>query len=553
MTEHATVHRLPLQHPTVTADLCALRPGTLLHAPGAADGCAALRLTELATYEILVRPAGDQLLHGVIGDRPLHIRRIDQTWICTFSSENFVGPTVLRLRMDDHAVLDLPLEVRSCKLDYLKHYQCLVDELTDWAAALCFSVFSPTAFRTLVEDPTPPTSFLTYLFLRHLMRPDRLPAAVRRIARQPDRRLVREPVWRDFGEARSLTSSTLVAILAHPEHLSPGRGSVARSLGGRLPGQLLDEEVRLDLDTPPNRFVAYALRDVEETLRALERAFHADVQKHPARAEHSRRLAADCVAWQKQVAELRRLPFLQGVGRLREVPAGSPVLLRREGYREVRDAYYRMRLGGRVRWEALKALMTVPARDLPTLYEFWCFFALADALARRSGARPDWAGLVRKHRGLYTVRLGSGRGASVPIGRTYVLSYNRSFRRGSDGTWSIPLRPDYVVERDGQRWIFDAKYRLESSEVREGFEDRPPGGRSFFRGDLYKMHTYLDAIHRVRAAFVLYPGDVFRAFHRSGMLAERAGDLPGEFYGVGAIPLLPGHTDRLDEALHQIL
>jgi len=431
-----------------------------------------------------------------------------------------------------------------------------VDELTDRAAALCFWTTSPTEFRTLVEDPSPPTSFLTYLVLRHLLRPDRLPGAVLRISRQPDRRLIRDCAWRDFSEARNLTSRSLLALLAHPEHLAraEGRGdpAVRRALGDKLPTRLLDEEVRSDLDTPANRFVGHALREAEDTLRRLEQKFRGDLAERPARADLARHLADDCGRLQRRVSELRRLPFLQTVGRLCGMPAASPVLMRREGYREVLDAYYRMRVGRRVRWKALEALLTVPARDLPTLYELWCFFALADSLARHSGARPDWTKLVR-HRGeLYSVRLGQGSKASISIG-PYRLTYNRTFRRSSNGTWSVALRPDYLVERDGRRWVFDAKYRLDSSGVDQGFNDQPRRGRSFARGDVYKMHTYLSAIRRAEAAFILYPGAVFRAFDRSGFLAERATDLPDRFRGVGAIPLLPGQMARLDETIKAIL
>ena len=540
----------------MTADLLAPRPKDLVHEPNPIDGCACLQLIETASYELHVRPAGEGVLEGTLGSRSLEFSRIDQTWVCRFSTENFVGPTSLRLGLGGERLLDLPLEVRSRKLKYLTHYRALVNELTDWAASLCFRDLSPTAFRTLVDDPSPPTSFLSYLVLRHLLRPDRLPGAVRRISRQPDRRLVRDCAWRDFSEARNQTSRSLLALLAHPEHLAraEGRGApaVRRALGDKLPTRLLDEEVRSDLDTPPNRFVAHALREADQTLRRLEQDFRGDLAAHPARADFARHLADDCGRLQQRVSELRRLPFLQTVGRLGGMPAASPVLMRREGYREVLDAFYRMRTGGRVRWEALETLLTVPARDLPTLYELWCFFALADALARRSGARPDWARLIRPERGLYSVRLGHGRRTSIAIG-PYRLSYNRSFRRSRDGTWSIPLRPDYVVERDGRRWIFDAKYRLDSSGVDQGFKDQPRHRGSFVRGDLYKMHTYLSAIRRAEAAFVLYPGDVFRAFDQSCFLAERATDLPARFRGVGAIPLLPGQTAWLDETIQAIL
>jgi hypothetical protein len=114
------MHRLPLQHPVIEAHLHEARPEDLIHIPVPSDGCAALRLIEIATYELHVRPAGDLTLEGTLGEKPLGFRRIDQTWICTFSADNFVGPTELRLRLDGKVLLDLPLEVRSSKLDYLR-------------------------------------------------------------------------------------------------------------------------------------------------------------------------------------------------------------------------------------------------------------------------------------------------------------------------------------------------------------------------------------------------------------------------------------------------
>lgn len=84
--------------------------------------------------------------------------------------------------------------------------------------------------------------------------------------------------------------------------------------------------------------------------------------------------------------------------------------------------------------------------------------------------------------------------------------------------------------------VFDAKFKVSwgskktaDLEADEGEEER---SGSFVRGDVYKMHTYRDALAGVHSAWVLYPGEEFRFFP-----TEHA-ESPGTF-GVGVIPLQP--------------
>jgi predicted component of viral defense system (DUF524 family) len=65
---------------------------------------------------------------------------------------------------------------------------------------------------------------------------------------------------------------------------------------------------------------------------------------------------------------------------------------------------------------------------------------------------------------------------------------------------------------------------------------------TYRRGDLYKMHTYRDAI-RARTVWVLYPG--------TGELEEYTAPDDG---GVGAIPLLPGAShSALDKVIARLV
>jgi predicted component of viral defense system (DUF524 family) len=79
--------------------------------------------------------------------------------------------------------------------------------------------------------------------------------------------------------------------------------------------------------------------------------------------------------------------------------------------------------------------------------------------------------------------------------------------------------------------LFDAKFRLERfeevlREAEQGSEkasetDSDERKGTFKRGDLYKMHTYRDAIPRSRSVWALYPGNDLRFFS----IEERNADI----------------------------
>ena len=452
---------------------------------------------------------------------------------------------------------DLPVEVRSVKLEYQEHYRQLLDALVEGLVALAFSAHTPTALPTVIEVPERGSPYLRYLLLRHLMQPHRLRAYFSLVDAQPHRHLIREPVQVDFSRARGIDARTLTDLVTPAAGLTRYSGGalspvIAHSLRGHAPTRLLDTRAYICYDTPENRFVAHLLRTLEQELHDLERAFRQDAEEHPARAEQAESLIKDCRCWARQVAQMERAAFLAEVGPMTVFPASSQVLQQREGYRELRDAYLQLLLSPRVRWEALEELLQVPSKDLATLYEYWCFFALADALARATGSSPDWRNLVRWEGDRWEIWLQQGQEATLYIGPA-TLWYNREFRRDS---YSLPLRPDYTVQAGGRRWLFDAKYRLEWKDVEAALEEEKPieddREATFKRVDLYKMHTYRDAIQGTAAVFILYPGTVFRAFGTDRKQYENPTKLPSNFEGVGAIPLLPGRTAALEEVVRKM-
>ncbi len=96
--------------------------------------------------------------------------------------------------------------------------------------------------------------------------------------------------------------------------------------------------------------------------------------------------------------------------------------------------------------------------------------------------------------------------------------------------------------------LFDAKFKVDrldvvmsvnrdDEDVRDAADERRG---TFKRGDLYKMHTYRDAIPCARSVWILYPGTDTRFFNDlEKQTISSAESLPSIVQGVGAIPFLP--------------
>ena len=469
-----------------------------------------------------------------------------------FNWGNYVGRSELPISLP--GVPPLPVEVRSRKMGYLDDYERMLDDISAQISSLVFDYNTPTTVYQERAASDEHVAYLDYLFIKYLMYERRLPLHFRIIAADPHRAASREEVWEDLALAHSIQPRTVENILAYPEYLAKPEGQIASALqhqlGGRLPTRLLDQHVIITHDTSPNRFVKHFLARLVQKVRELEGIFD--------RCAAS--LAADCQTWRRELEAMSREHFLEQVGPMHVYPAGSQVLLKSEGYRQLNDYYRRFLLTGKVQWGdgRFDKLLSTPNKDVATLYEYWCFFQLINAVSVTVGSGPvDLSKLVSHDGKDFSVQLQQGCSVSWAAGQR--LHYNHSYPN-SRGSYSVTLRPDFVLEFGERKIVFDAKYRLEEAEVAQVFSRRDLDNQAlnaveceeeaatFKLGDLYKMHTYRDALG-VNSAFVMYPGGVSRFFSKGG----RDEALSQVFEGVGAISARILDTSALHRATRALL
>ena len=440
---------------------------------------------------------------------------------------NFVGVSSLGGRL---------LHVRSERLS--EHdVESMLADVAAAAAILPLHRHAPTettAVRDLLSGDDPP--YLAWLHLAEAVRRRRnhdLPGAIERILARPHRRLARAAGEVPLDRCDDIGAATLVALAARPERLVPLRpgnpllaAPVARALGGRLPSALRADRAVETTDTPENRFVVLGLDLSMQVARRIAVAV-----RRPPRPPRWRRTATEAREVLELLRRWRSHPSLEGVQRGGGLIPHSTVLRSRSGYREL-GAFVRDLLA-RTRWAPEQdARQLVDARDAAAIYEYWCLVQVLRSLERVTGHRPDPLPLTTDEFGAHLPR------RPVAVG-PFVVWFNRTYSSAAGTSYSLSLRPDIsIVTPDGSLHLLDAKFRREVALGPSAHDDPAPDDEAdtFRRGDLYKMHTYRDAIHGASSVWVLYPGagSAPDFFEDPDLIA------PSALSGVGALPLRPG-------------
>ena len=442
-------------------------------------------------------------------------------------------------------------------------FDAMLRELTEAATTLPFSAGDPAAGRYVGTAPRDEVLYHAFVYLRYILS-DRAPPEVRLLP--AIEMIVREPhrLWR--SERRDVRIEALTRVDAHTPldlvtrpgmavtatALSPSGARLAERLGWRLPEVVSERRIRPTTDTPENRFVKAFIgqaRAIIGRTRSAASSRRDDVFR--------RNLLRDCDRMEASLMPIARHGMWEEVGRMVRIPFSSTVLQRRRGYRRVLRHFSRIRLAPTIPLDRDGMRDLLELKNIALLYELWTYFRLVREISEVLESPPVRSGRVTT----------DDFGAVFPAGGTVEwdpgvrLVYNRRFsgsRRRPWHSYSVPLIPDIALSvPDGPNaglHLFDAKFRVQAlPDVGLGADDKDADhdkdaerAGSFKRADIYKMHTYRDAIPDARSVWILYPGREFSFFgvpgdggpYGDGAVSSPEG-LPDGLEGVGAIPVAP--------------
>jgi predicted component of viral defense system (DUF524 family) len=458
------------------------------------------------------------------------------------------------------------VEVRSKKLDYLKHFRWMLRDIADEVTEIIMERFAPTEQHFAPDDSAEATTlYQRFAFLRSILADESLRAAFQHIVAQP------HVAWEEEEEERQpsqgmRSSASAARRLVQGTRRVPSPPAI-RSRLATIPHRVLLFRTETTVDTIPNRFIKFALTRWRDVLLEIETRLRL--------SEHSigvQRGLLEIGAVMDQLDGLLGEELFREVGRLEAFPGSNQVLHKKEGYRDVFRAYLLFELAAKLAWKGGEDVYGAGQRDVAALYEYWVFIHLARIVSSLAGAQFDLSKLVESDPSGLGLSLRRGKvtiisGVIERLGRRMrvQLGYNQTFAAEA-GSWSREMRPDYSLQvfPEGHEnsncepvWLhFDAKYRVDNlKEIFEADQDGQVSGEAK-RSDLLKMHTYRDAIRRSVGAYVLYPGSERRHFQQYHEILPGLGAFslrPTESgVALGAGPLEKFLSDVLDHVASQV-
>ncbi|EJR57595.1 hypothetical protein IIM_00202 [Bacillus cereus VD107] len=446
------------------------------------------------------------------------------------------------------------IQVNSKKISQ-SDFKLMMIDLVEKMPQLPFDFNAPTL--TEFEDKGMDNATILYhLFLvaRHFLIEvkNNVSTCIENIISNPSEKM--ERIYKDVAiwELKHLTTRTINSMITSPHNWLPVTkahsfsntalsSSIYNQTGSHsIPGVVEDYHVRRSHDTSENRFIKYFLHlclDITQRF-ALKVSVKKNVFNRFELLDQCNQMEGILEGWIQH-------EFFSLIGDMIELPYNSMVLQKREGYKEIYDFYNRLLSSLEFPLSEEKLEMLIDNKDVAELYEIWTFISMINTIESRFNLLPKKSLVIKTDE--YRASISPGICVVYEYkGMDVKLWYNKTFYKGK-GSYSLTLRPDIVLEIGKNIYIFDAKFKLESLTWEQSTEDDTEEKSSFTfkNGDIYKMHTYKDAISGAVFACILYPNpeETVPLFFQE----EEMGN-----YGVGAIPLLPGnYLDTLGDFLEE--
>lgn len=495
----------------------------------------------------------------------------------------YVGCLALTVTDNAGFETDVSFEVRSVKVDYRTDYKTMLHDITRHFTELVMMQGAPVTQRFEVNpDEDSRTLYQQFAFMKSLIDSEEFEEALNKILYNPIRKWAGTMIEKDICSVKRLGRHELKQIA---------------SSKNRIP---LDEECRIDTNLPSvprritvpykkdtidvveNQFVKFVLLSFSSFCSVIQQCKNA-----------SQRLKNEAELTNNKLAALLNNNFFREISNLQIASLNSPALQRKDGYREVLQAWMMSKLAAQITWKGGDNVYNAGKRNVAALYEYWVFFKLLDIVKSTfhlEQTKSDEEKLVKTDKDNINLELRQGH--MKMIGGVYRtptrtlkvrLYYNRTFSKSEaieeSGSWTTAMRPDYTLsiwpgnieekEAEEQDLIvhihFDAKYKLhkiilDEQKAEEHFDYEDDDSLSeeellmnqekaeeekgiYKRVDLLKMHAYKDAIRRTSGAYIIYPGTEHKklqGFHEI---------LPG----LGAFCLNPNSVESDSKELERFL
>lgn len=466
--------------------------------------------------------------------------------------------------------LELPvrIEIQSIKTSYRGDYRKMLTDITSYYTDLVMQQGSPVTQKFDVDYDTPQqTLYQKFAFVKSIIDSEVFEESLHKVISNPVRKWTETVAERRIESVKRLTRDNMRQIATRTDRMKISNGPMGLY---SIPRTLTVTHKTDTVDTHENQFIKYVLT-----------SFYAFCSNLGTKKNATDQLKTEVEVVCENLANHINNTFFRQVSQPTHLNLGSPVLQRKEGYRELLQSWLMFDLAAKITWEGGDTVYEAGKKNVAVLYEYWLFFKLMEVVSDVFKINPaDKEKLIKADDDKINLDIRQGR-MNVINGKydsenrllNIRLFYNRTFgfeeSIDKTGSWTMSMRPDYTLsiwpgekteyEAEADDSIvhihFDAKYRLNKILIDDMGKDTESVDSEldsekldreidiYRRGDLLKMHAYKDAIRRTGGAYVLYPGTekkMKRGFHEI---------IPG----LGAFCIAPGHEEDQLSALRSFL
>lgn len=399
----------------------------------------------------------------------------------TIAPNIFVGTLSIPL-LDKQTLKELckiELEVQSVKSGYRNDYRDMLELITEKCTDLLLHANSPVSQHFEIDySRDSQTLYQKFAFIKSVIGTDEFTEAIHRIVTTPVTKWTEINEEKDIRNARRYSNTNIKEILKGGKRTKlPDTHYLGRYGIDTLPERITTIRKTDSVDTPENRFIKHAL---ENFLK-----FCTDINKKAKEFGHKKMETESGLMIRELESHLHHTIF-KDISRPTTLKLNSPVLQRKEGYREVLRVWLMFDLAAKLIWKGGDDIYSGGKKDIATLYEYWLFFKLLDLFQSIFEIEPkDISDLIQETADGLNLQIKQGkftalRGVYDSGNRKLNIrfNYNRSFSGKKtypdSGSWTTTLRPDYTLsfwpfgisesEAETQELIvhihFDAKYKI---------------------------------------------------------------------------------------------
>lgn len=479
----------------------------------------------------------------------------------------YVGTLEIGIRDSENNRGVINLEVLSVKTDYRNEYKFMLEEITEKCTELLFLHSSPVSQRFDVDfNADAKILYQRFTFIKSILDSEEFYDSVHKILSSPVTKWKENEINKDVRGIKRINNSLLKQISGASNRIKLPDNHPLLNIFDSLPSKIRTFYKSETVDTPENRFIKNALN-----------SFLTLIGEFRINLTDNSRSKKEAILLEDKLEQILSHSVFKEISSLSALPLNSPVLQRKEGYREILRVFLMFDLAAKLTWKGGEDVYSGNKRDVAILYEYWLFFKLLEVVMKVFEIEPkEISELISGKTGDLEFKLKQGE--YFPVKGIFnsgtrklniEFAYNKTFSGEKEypgsGSWTKSMRPDYTLciwpldigkdLAEKEELIvyihFDAKYKVdklieiigEDQNLNEEKTEQRKG--TYKRADLLKMHAYKDAIRRTAGAYVIYPGNeinpyIEKSFHEI---------IPG----LGAFAIRPSRINNGSEVLEKFL